>query len=1253
MESSKKITKGFIQDFISDSTQAALVLKANDIDVLHNAGNEVKSGNLTLLNDLILPNIVHDVSTNVFNIGISTITNRLVTIPTEESSAGDIKIAVTNKTGFTISKGSAVYINGAQGSKATIALALADPNISTSTAVGIVTEDILDNTSGYVVIVGEITNLDTSSFINGDRVFLSPTVPGGLTTVVPSSPNNVVFIGTVTNSHATQGKIIVNVIYTSKLDRLVDVAITSPLNNDLLSYETSSGLWKNKSITSIGGIEGIGTTNYIPKWSSTSGLTNSQIIDNGARILVGTTTDNLSDKLQINGNTLVKGSSTTTGNALNITDSAGTQLIGFGNNKTFFVPKQTIFVFDRTGDNNAANSPRFRFQGLNITTQDLYAEQNNIVFTSGINIGGTVGASLSNGPLSFNNQRGSQSSLLLTAGNGARCGLFMVGGNLASLAFSTDFLERLRITTTGNVLIGTTTDNGVDKLQVSGSIQALSATITNLSKGLKILNSANNPKLEVSGGNHTDFFRDTNSDLNTQDGIFIHGATTSIGSNSSNRGLITFVNWANNLHSGIQAGTINSSNIRAGLYFINGTATRISANATNTGLNTTMTAMASSSDLNTTMVNVGTEVATNATKFNVTSSTLGSSPFPRMTSAQRVAIVTPIEGLYVHQTDAPIGLYQYTSGAWKLVNGDITGTGTTDFLSKWSSTTGLTNSQIFDNGTNVLVNTITDDGIHKLQVNGSSVFKGELIIDNGVDGRFSFTNTTSNDFQSTTTGFGAYKKLRVIASEIGFNTGASPTEKMVIVPNGNVLIGTAIDNGIDKLQVNGTISSSAGITLGTTLFNENRLKLSTSIHSTGLATWGANGILATGASTFNVDPATGFIISSSNPTGILPIAVNYLGGTGLTTPYLATDPATYVLVNSSSNLVLQNTKPTVTQRRDNIFLGVIGHPNGVITGVGNSPDLIANAMSQVRDMFEPTRLINEGIVAYNNSNDLTLANTAGILYGFGIGFITNGSGAPSILNIAPGAPTTFQYRTQTGVATGNLTSIVPGSYDLGGVVTAIPGSSNQATNQRIYLLQNGMIRIQQGQTIYPTLTDAISAASNEPFVVFSNNKLLGILIGILAVQKGATDLSNTAQARFLPVSKFGETVGAAAGIAIGTLQTAYNNSVLPQIGVTDVLGALTVDNERASDASIIFQGRNIANTVTFSLTGSGDVRAKSIEVINGTVRLSGYTVGTLPLGVQGDTAFVTDALAPTYLGIAVGGGSTVCKVFFNGTNWIT
>jgi hypothetical protein len=52
------------------------------------------------------------------------------------------------------------------------------------------------------------------------------------------------------------------------------------------------------------------------------------------------------------------------------------------------------------------------------------------------------------------------------------------------------------------------------------------------------------------------------------------------------------------------------------------------------------------------------------------------------------------------------------------------------------------------------------------------------------------------------------------------------------------------------------------------------------------------------------------------------------------------------------------------------------------------------------------------------------------------------------------------------------------------------------------------------------------------------------------------------------------------------------------------------------------------------------------------IRLPGYTVATLPAGAAGDTAYVTDALAPVFLGTVVGGGAVTCPVFFDGANWV-
>jgi Tfp pilus assembly protein PilV len=73
--------------------------------------------------------------------------------------------------------------------------------------------------------------------------------------------------------------------------------------------------------------------------------------------------------------------------------------------------------------------------------------------------GTTVG--LSNASLSEIQAGGDNSSLLINQGS-----------STAPIVFATNNAERIRITSGGRILAATTTDNGVDALQVNGSIQA-------------------------------------------------------------------------------------------------------------------------------------------------------------------------------------------------------------------------------------------------------------------------------------------------------------------------------------------------------------------------------------------------------------------------------------------------------------------------------------------------------------------------------------------------------------------------------------------------------------------------------------------------------------------------------------------------------------------------------------------------------------------------------------------------------------
>lgn len=85
--------------------------------------------------------------------------------------------------------------------------------------------------------------------------------------------------------------------------------------------------------------------------------------------------------------------------------------------------------------------------------------------------------------------------------------------------------------------------------------------------------------------------------------------------------------------------------------------------------------------------------------------------------------------------------------------------------------------------------------------------------------------------------------------------------------------------------------------------------------------------------------------------------------------------------------------------------------------------------------------------------------------------------------------------------------------------------------------------------------------------------------------------------------------------------------------------------------SVPFRYNSGGGTIT-QINVDGTIFAQGAE-FNGVVKLKSYTVATLPTGVEGATAYVTDATAPTYLGPLTGGGSVKAPVFFNGTAWVS
>lgn len=163
--------------------------------------------------------------------------------PDVKNSLGlEIWKRVRNTGGVQINNGDAVYIKGSTGLVAEVGLAISS-DITKSGVIGLATEDIADNAFGWVTIMGDVHNLNTTIFSEGDVVYLSDTIVGAWTNVAPSAPNFAISIGEVTKSHVNQGTISVHPSPTDVLNHMVIQDLTINNNFSVLGNITTSGFY--------------------------------------------------------------------------------------------------------------------------------------------------------------------------------------------------------------------------------------------------------------------------------------------------------------------------------------------------------------------------------------------------------------------------------------------------------------------------------------------------------------------------------------------------------------------------------------------------------------------------------------------------------------------------------------------------------------------------------------------------------------------------------------------------------------------------------------------------------------------------------------------------------------------------------------------------------------------------------------------------------------------------------------------------
>lgn len=167
---------------------------------------------------------------------------------------------VVNKTGVNLLESEYKVVRlrnvaegGSQGQRSAAVLAQANTNLNSKALIGVVTENISNNQEGFITLIGEVRGINTTgslqgeTWVDGDQLYLSATVAGQLTNLVPVSPNYSIPIATIDYAHITQGKISVHTEAKLALD------ITLSDDNDTAPSVTAVKTYIDQAISMVSG----------------------------------------------------------------------------------------------------------------------------------------------------------------------------------------------------------------------------------------------------------------------------------------------------------------------------------------------------------------------------------------------------------------------------------------------------------------------------------------------------------------------------------------------------------------------------------------------------------------------------------------------------------------------------------------------------------------------------------------------------------------------------------------------------------------------------------------------------------------------------------------------------------------------------------------------------------------------------------------------------------------------------------------
>lgn len=238
-------------------------------------------------------------------------------------------------------------------------------------------------------------------------------------------------------------------------------------------------------------------------------------------------------------------------------------------------------------------------------------------------------------------------------------------------------------------------------------------------------------------------------------------------------------------------------------------------------------------------------------------------------------------------------------------------------------------------------------------------------------------------------------------------------------------------------------------------------------------------------------------------------------------------PLTWLLVDAAGTFLQQTTNPTDVQRRTHIVIGGISVVMGNVVSARTLPQYLPQGNNQLYDLIDALGPFNiQGNILSPGGANMTLAKTTGSVFSKSFNLYVGGSitNDPHVCAVPALNPVGMRYITQVFTPTPSplVTNVDPANYDVGGVITPIPGGANVSTIQRVFIIPPGsgttQVLVQYGQTTYQSLDAAVAAVGSEQF---NQNPFLpfAVLIGYIVVKKTAINLSDPSQAKVLQAAK--------------------------------------------------------------------------------------------------------------------------------------